>query len=106
MDSFQCILFFHLHESSVSEQVAQSPKLNISYFIRNKEVGVLAFVNFRHKDGRVTMIGGGNLQILNVRLATSGNPDSDDAAYMCRASNDVDSVDAEARLTVLGNDSH
>lgn len=43
------------------------------------------------------MIGGGNLQILNVKLS----PDErDDAKYTCRAENDVDSRDAEAQLTV------
>jgi hypothetical protein len=36
-------------------------------------------------------------------MATASNPDSDDAMYMCRAENDVDSVDAEAKLTVSGN---
>ncbi|KAL4216343.1 putative aminophospholipid-translocase [Mactra antiquata] len=53
-----------------------------------------------NKDGRVSIIGGGNLQILNVKLASDSNPESDDAMYMCRAENDVDSVDAEAQLTV------
>ena len=57
---------------------------------------------YRNKDGRVTMIGGGNLQILNVKSATPTDLDTDEAMYMCRAENDIDSVDAEAKLTVLG----
>lgn len=48
------------------------------------------------------MIGGGNLQILNVKYGEENDADNDDATYTCRAENDVDSVDAEARLTVLG----
>ena len=48
------------------------------------------------------MIGGGNLQILNVKAKSSSDLESDDAKYMCRAENDMDSVDAEARLSVIG----
>ncbi|XP_053387197.1 neogenin-like [Mercenaria mercenaria] len=71
------------------------------YMKNNRSVSIDGRTIDLNKDGRVTMIGGGNLQILDVRLGTSSNPDSDDATYMCRAENDVDSVDAEARLTVL-----
>lgn len=48
------------------------------------------------------MIGAGNLQILDVKYGDDDDEDSDDATYTCRAENDVDSADAEARLTVLG----
>ncbi|XP_052785952.1 neogenin-like isoform X3 [Mya arenaria] len=54
-----------------------------------------------NKDGRVTMIGGGNLQILDVKYSNLEGQESDDATYTCRAENDVDSSDAEARLEVL-----
>ncbi|XP_052264335.1 neogenin-like isoform X3 [Dreissena polymorpha] len=54
-----------------------------------------------NKDGRVTMIGGGNLQILDVKFSMKEGEESDDATYMCRAENDLDSNDAEAKLDVL-----
>ena len=63
--------------------------------------GISPFTH-RFKDGRVTMIGGGNLQILDVKHGGVDDTDSDYATYTCRAENDVDSVDAEARLNVLG----
>ena len=63
--------------------------------------GISPFTH-RFKDGRVTMIGGGNLQILDVKHSGMDDTDSDYATYTCRAENDVDSVDAEARLNVLG----
>lgn len=65
-------------------------------------INVSLFNFFRNNDGRVTMIGGGNLQILDVKYGDDDDDDSDDATYTCRAENDVDSTDAEARLTVLG----
>lgn len=48
------------------------------------------------------MIGGGNLQILDVKYSEEPSEESDHATYMCRAENDVDSNDAEAQLEVLG----
>ena len=48
------------------------------------------------------MIGGGNLQILDVKYSEEPTEESDHATYMCRAENDVDSNDAEAQLEVLG----
>ena len=56
---------------------------------------------FRNGNGRITMKGKGNLQILDVKPATDADP-GDSGSYMCRAENDIDSNDAEAELNVLG----
>ncbi|KAK3580125.1 hypothetical protein CHS0354_034065 [Potamilus streckersoni] len=49
-------------------------------------------IDFSH--GRLAVIGGGNLQILNLN-------EKDDGTYTCRAENSIDSADADAKLTVL-----
>ena len=62
---------------------------------------LIFFAIFRNGNGRITMKGKGNLQILDLKPATDGDP-GDGGSYVCRAENDIDSTDAEAELTVLG----
>ena len=62
---------------------------------------VIIFAIFRNGNGRITMKGKGNLQILDLKPATEDDP-GDGGSYVCRAENDIDSTDAEAELTVLG----
>ena len=52
-------------------------------------------------NGRITLTGRGNLQILDLQPASGSDP-GDGGSYLCRAENDRDSTDAEAELSVLG----
>ncbi|KAL3885049.1 hypothetical protein ACJMK2_025148 [Sinanodonta woodiana] len=51
-------------------------------------------VTIDYSHGRLAVIGGGNLQILDLQ-------EKDDGTYTCRAENSIDSADADAKLTVL-----